>query len=237
MGNLSNFWFMLRGHRSRFAPRAPAYCEQPARSFGRAPAGGGATVQDRALLGVAGEKLLRTARAHGQSPALAVLQIDDLPELELVFGRAAVDQVIEAVMTELTRAAAHIGLVARTAPDTFALLMPGGGAEATVAAIQARFGKPCSIEIEFGGEEILVVPEVMVHALAPHDAVSQVYDDLCRSIAQARTPVRRKRSRVPQPAVCGGVAMGSPIVSATAARAPQYCPPLPPTIPMPLPVH
>ena len=125
MGNLSNFWFMLRAHRGRFAPRAPASCEQPAGSFGRPPAGGGATVQDRELLGVAGEKLLRTARSLGQTPALAVLQIDDLPELELVFGRAAVDQVIEAVMTKLTRAAAHIGLVARTAPDTFALLMPG----------------------------------------------------------------------------------------------------------------
>lgn len=246
MATLRDFWSMVRGPRSRFGPRGPASCEQPARP-GRCtvPAAveqvTGPDLQrpvvpepNLALLHADGEKLLHAARALGRAPALAVMQIDDLPELELVFGGHGVDRVMQAVVTGLTRIAAGHGLVVRTAADTFALLMPGGGAGAAVAALQARFGTPCTIEIGSGRDEILVVPDVMVHPLGPQDSIAQAYDDLCRYIAKARRHGQPMRSCEPQRAPCGSVATRPPIVR---APAPQYTPPLPATIPVPLAIH
>lgn len=186
MSAIRDLWRIVRGHKNRFAPRAPAACEQPARPRRCTPGGASDQVTgidleapavpqpDLALLHAGGEELLAAARALGRTPALAVMQIDDLPELELVFGRRGVDRVIQAVMSGLTRAAAGHGLAVRTASDTFALVMPGGGAGAAIAVLQARFGKPCTIEIGSGRDEILVVPDVMVHPLGPQASVAQV---------------------------------------------------------------
>ena len=244
MATLSDFWSMVRGPRSRFGPRGPASCEQPARPGRCTVAAPVEQVTGRdlerpivpepnlALLHTDGEKLLHAARALGRTPALAVMQIDDLPELEIVFGRAGVDRVMDAVMTGLTRIAAGHGLIVRSAADTFVLLMPGGGAGAAVAALQARFGTPCTIEIGSGRDEILVVPDVMVHPLGPQDSIAQAYEDLCRYIAKARRHGQRIRSCEPQRAACGSAPARSPIVRA--GPTPQYTPPLPATIPMPL---
>lgn len=245
---IRDLWSMLRGPKSGFGPRGPASCE-PASRLPCAIAGAveqfpaidfeHPTVPepDPALLRTAGEKMLRAARVLGRTPALAVMQIDELPEIELVFGHAAADRVIDAVMAELTRAAVGKGLVVRTAADTFALLMPGGGAGATIAALQARFGTPCTIEVGSGRDEILAVPDVMVHPLGPEDSIAQAYDDLCRYIAKARKQTRSTRNCVQQPAACGTVAMRSPVGAAIDAKASQYWPPLPATIPVPLGLH
>lgn len=250
MTTIRDLWRIVRGHKNGFAPRGPASCEQPARPRRCTIPGAPEQVMtgidlespaipepDLALLHAGGEKLVQTARALGRTPALAVMQIDDLPELELVFGRRGVDRVIQAVMSGLTRAAAGHGLVVRTASDTFALVMPGGGAGAAIAALHARFGKPCTIEIGFGRDEILVVPDVMVHPLGPQDSVAQVYDDLCRYVMKARKHRQTLRDCVPQRAGGGSAAGGSPIDRARPAPAPQYTPPLPATIPVPLALH
>lgn len=249
MTTIRNLWRIVRGNKSRFAPRSPASCEQPARPQRCAIPGAPDQVTgidleapaipepDLALLHADGDKLLQAAHALGRTPALAVMQIDDLPELELVFGRRGVDRVIQAVMTGLAQAAAGQGLVVRTAADTFALVMPGGGAGAAIAALQARFGKPCTIEIGFGRDEILVVPDVMVHPLGPQDSVPQAYADLCRYLAKARKHRQTIVDCVPQRAECGSAASSSPSDGARPAPAPQYTPPLPATIPVPLALH
>lgn len=249
MATVRDLWSMVRGPRSRFGPRGPASCEQPARPghctipgapeqvTGLDPEAPAIPEPDLALLHAGADKLLQAARAQGRTPALAVMQIDDLPELELVFGRPGVDRVIRALMAGLTQAAAGHGLVVRTAADTFALAMPGGGAGAAIAALQARFGKPCTIEIGFGRDEILVVPDVMVHPLGPQDSIAQVYADLCRYIAKARKHRQAIRDCVPQRGTCGSMTGSSPVDRATPAPAPRYTPPLPATIPVPLGVH
>ncbi|MHB1122217.1 MAG: hypothetical protein ACYC0T_05775 [Ramlibacter sp.] len=249
MTTIRDLWCIVRGHRNRCESRVPASCEQAARPRRCTIPGAPDEVTgldleppaipqpDLALLHAGGEKLLQAARALDRTPALAVMQIEDLPELELVFGRRGVHRVIQAVMSGLTRAAAGHGLVVRTAADTFALVMPGGGAGAAIAALQARFGKPCTIEIGFGRDEILVVPDVMVHPLGPQDSVAQVYADLCRYVTKARKHRQTIRGCVPQRAACGGVASSSPVDCATPAPAPQYTPPLPATIPVPLAMH
>lgn len=248
MTTIRDLWCIVRGHKSRFGPRGPASCE-PARARRRAVPDAPQQVAgldleapamaqpDLALLHTGGEKLLEAARALGRTPALAVMQVDDLPELELVFGRPGVDRVLQAIQSGLTRVAAGQGLVVRTAADTFALLTAGGGAGAAIAALQARFGKPCTIELGFGRDEILVVPDVMVHPVGPQDSVAQVYADLCRYVAKARKHRQAVLGCVPQQVACDSAASASPIHLATCAGAPRYIPPLPATIPVPLALH
>lgn len=190
-----------------------------------------------ALLRTAGQKLLQAARASGRSPALAVMQVGDLHELEHVFGRSGADRVVDAAMAELTRAAAGKGLAVRTAADTFALLMPGGGATGTLAAIHARLGTPCTIEVGSGRDEILALPDLMVLPLGPQDSIAQVYGDLCRYIAKARQHGQGVRTGVPQATAAGGRATDSPRVAAAGVQASQHWPPLPATIPVPLGLH
>jgi len=251
MSAIRSLWSMVRGHRSRFGPAGPATCvcadgARDGMTFATPESRTGAGDErqqipqpDLALLCADGEKLLQQARAHGRAPALAVMQIDDRPELELAFGRTGAERVMAAVMAGLTRAAGGQGLIVRTAADTFALLMPGGGAGAAIAALQARFGKPCAIEIAFGRGEILVVPDVMVHPVGPQDAIGQVYEDLCRYIAKARRHGWRAGEGEQQRAPCGLVAASSPIRPAAPAPAPapRYAPPQPATIPVPLAMH
>lgn len=246
---IRNLLSMVRGPKSRFGPGGPAACEQPAATQ-RCPIASAVeqapgidldhpTVPqpDLARLRADGERLVCGAHARGRTPALAVVQIDDLPEIELVFGRTAADRVVDAVMAELTRAAVGKGLVVRTAADTFALLMPGGGAGATIAALKARFGAPCTIEVGSGRNEILAMPDVMVTPVGPRDSIAQAYDDLCRYIAKARSQRRRARSAVPRRTHRSSPAKEPRAASAIDAGAAHYCPPLPATIPMPLGLH
>lgn len=189
---------------------------------------------DQQLLSVVGEKMLRTARAAGQPQTLVVMQVYDLPEVELVFGRAAAEETIDEVMTKLTRVATRKGLVVRSAADTFALLVPGSGSEATTAAVAARFGKPCVIEFELDGAEILLVPDFQVHTFESGESVQEVYARLCRVIAKGRGQeqgrceyLRKEREAYTRP-------MGLSLKPCSEPRREVYYPVLPATIPVPM---
>lgn len=153
---------------------------------------------DEHLLCTMGEKMLRTARVAGQPLTLVVMQVYDLPEVELVFGHAATEEVIDEVMTELTRVAAREGLLVRSAADTFALLLPGSGTQASLEAVVARFGKLCVIEFELGGDEILLMPDVRVHTFGLGECVQVVYERLRGVIAKTRAQ-EQLRCEYPRP--------------------------------------
>lgn len=189
---------------------------------------------DERPLCVMGENMLRKARAAGQPLSLVVMQVHDLPEVELVFGRAAAAQAIHQVMDRLTLVAARNGLLVRSAADTFALLVPESGAEATVAAVNARFGEPCVIEFESDGAEVLLVPDVRVHTLEVGESVQQVYERTCRLIAQERGReelrcdyIRKEREAYTRP-------MGLPLRPSSEPSRRVYYPALPATMPVPM---
>ena len=151
---------------------------------------------DGDALRLAGEVMLRSARRARRSLSILVMQLHDLPELELVFGCAAADEATDEAITQLTRIAARKGLVVRTAHDTFTLLMPDTSAEALADAIHAGLGTPCCIEFELEGEEILLVPEVMVRAVGATESVGDAYETSCRDIARARRDEKQRRNHL-----------------------------------------
>jgi GGDEF domain-containing protein len=157
----------------------------------------------RALAGAA--DALR--RARGATVALLVMQVADIVELELVFGREAVDAAVDEVFRQLTRAAAGRGRVVRTEPDTFALLMPDVDVEQLVANVQAGLGRSRSIEFELDGDEIILVPDVMGRTVAPGEALPAAYESVCGDLVrmrgleqQRREYLRRERESHTRPA-------------------------------------
>lgn len=192
---------------------------------------------DEQFLCVMGEKMLRKARAVTQPLSMVVMQVYDLPEVELVFGGAGAARAIHRVMSQLARAAICNGFVVRSAVDTFALLVPGAGTEATVAAIYAQFGKPCVIEFESDGDEVLLMPDVRVHTFRADESLQQVYERVCRLIAKERGReklrcdyIRRERESYTRP-------MGLPLVPCSVPSTELYYPVLPATIPVPMGRH
>lgn len=135
---------------------------------------------------VAGKRMPRPVRRRQRALAMLMLQLYDLPELELVFGTDAVQEVSDRAMAALEGVAGRTGFAVRTAPDTFALLMPDAKAEEVLEALQDRLGKPCCIEFELDGEEILTLPDVLARAVSNTETVEDVHESLRRDIANAR---------------------------------------------------
>lgn len=138
-----------------------------------------------ALFGM-GARMHRAAMMRGGSVSLLVLQVQDLPEVELIFGRDAAERVVHAVMAELTHISAQRGHVLRTSADTFALLMPDVSGEDLHGALQVRLGKACAVESDIDGQELLLVPDVMARTLSKSDSVRAAFESLCRMLAAER---------------------------------------------------
>lgn len=124
---------------------------------------------------------------------MLMLQLYDLPELELVFGTDAVQEVSDRAMAALEGVAGRTGFAVRTAPDTFALLMPDAKAEEVLRALQDRLGKPCCIEFELAGAEILTLPDVLARAVSDTETVEDAYESLRRDIGNAREAEARRQ--------------------------------------------
>lgn len=145
---------------------------------------------DRRALGAAADAL---RRGRGTTVALLVMQVADIVELELVFGREAADAAVDEVFTHLTRAAAGRGRVVRTEPDTFVLLMPDVGVGQLLANVQSGLGRSRCIEFELDGDEILLVPDMMGRVVAAGETAAATYESVCGDLAHLRGAEQQRR--------------------------------------------
>jgi GGDEF domain-containing protein len=213
------------GHHSR-VEKAPPPEVSPSRHL-QVPA------PDTALMFAAGEELSLRARRLDQPLSILILHLHDLPELELVFGSHAAEEVVDEAMTQLMAIAGDKGFAARTASDMFTLLMPMQ-AEVMVKAIQARLGKPCCIDFEFEGQDILLVPELMVRTVDATESVRDTYWRLCQDVAYAHCEKHRPQRKARcehESRTAPAERRPTPIVE---KDIPTFFPPLPATIPVPL---
>jgi GGDEF domain-containing protein len=175
------------GHREHHAANAPARDSTspagsddeslPSQALQGPPA-------DKQAMCETGEQMLRSARKRDEPFSILVLELFDLPELELVFGQHAACEAVNGVMNELEQVSGTRGFVARADPDTFVLLMPGTRSEDLMQSLRARMGKACCIEFEVDGEEIVEVPDVMARTLSPTDTVEESYRTM-RNVMEA----------------------------------------------------
>lgn len=188
---------------------------------------------DTALMFAAGETMSLRARRLHHPLSILMLHMHDLSELELVFGPDATEEVVGEALTQLMSIAGDKGFAARTAADMFTLLMPMQ-AEVMVKAIQARLGKPCCIDFEFEGQDIFLVPEMMVRTVDASESVRDAYWSLCKDIVDAHC----EKHRPQRIARCERESRTVPAKRRPAPIVekdiPTFFPPLPATIPVPL---
>lgn len=168
--------------RERFA--ADSTGNSIARALRRSPAA------DRRALGAAADAL---RRVRGTELALVLMQVADIVELELVFGRDAVDGAVDEVFAHLARAAGSRGRVVRTEADTFVLLVPGVDVDQLVASVQTGLGRSRCIEFEYDGDEIILVPDVMGRIVAPGEPVPAAYEAVRRDLERTRGLEQQRR--------------------------------------------
>jgi hypothetical protein len=187
---LAAFFSAARGASRRTALRAkqrdfgPTTDSAISRAFRHGP-----TSDPQVLRDAAGE----LARCGCDGITVLVMQVADIVELELVFGREAAEEAIDQALGRLTRVARGRGTALRTASDTFALLMPDVEPHTLVHAVEAALGPTRCIEFELDGDEIVVVPELVARALEPGECAASAHDVLCRDLARARSTEQRRR--------------------------------------------
>ncbi|MDB5947038.1 MAG: regulator protein domain-like protein [Ramlibacter sp.] len=141
-----------------------------------------------------GDQMLLRARRDNFALSVAVFELTDLPELKSVFGSQAAQQVIARITTKFQRMAPGRGLVVRTGPTVFTVLLPGFGRDRALAVIRSVMGHPCCIELEGSHEEIVLVPEFMVQTVRGDTAsIGDVYAGLRRDIARAHGLEEKRR--------------------------------------------
>ncbi len=186
-----------------------------------------------------GEAMLRQSRREGQPLSLLVFELDDLPELQAVFGQRLTRTVVAKTTASLRCLATSRGLAAWTTPAIFTAVVPGVTSDRVATALEATLGPACCIEFEAGENEILLVPEFRVQTVGEAQTLHQAYDAACRDIAKARIASQRRQSYLarereshsrPAP-LQAAVTMGS----AHSKRSDDFraYPPMPATVPVP----
>lgn len=142
----------------------------------------------------AGEAMLQRCRRENVALSVAVFDLTDLPELKSVFGSQVAQEVIARITVKFQRMATNRGLVVRTGPTVFAVLLPGFGRDRALSTIRSVMGHPCRIELEDRNEEVVLIPEFKVLAVRGDTAsIEEAYTGLRRDISQAHTLELQRR--------------------------------------------
>ena len=142
----------------------------------------------------AGDAMLLRSRRENVALSLAVFDLTDLPELKSVFGSQVAQEVIARITIKFQRMATSRGLVVRTGPTVFAVLLPGCGRDRALSTIRSVMGHPCCIELEGGKEEIVMIPEFKVQTVRGDTAsIEEVYTGLRRDISQVHALELKRR--------------------------------------------
>lgn len=185
-----------------------------------------------------GHQMLCRLRGNHQPLSVLVFDISDLPELECVFGVQAAEEIIAQTAAALQRLAARRGLAVQTGPTVFTVLLPGVGRDAALDVIGAALGRPCCIELDAGGHEIVLVPEFLVKTVFGDTAsLREIYESLCRDIAQSRLKEERRKKYLTQERESHSRPMTMKLQATTASPRKISCggyPEAPATTPVPM---
>ena len=124
---------------------------------------------------------LRSARKGIAHPrvSLAVFDVSELHELRQIFGDGAARDSVAVIRRALRRIDPVVGRIARTTATSFAVLLPGYDPKAALAAVRDALGDSLSIESDWHGEEIVLVPDFLIRS---SDDSPAAVDQLCRQM-------------------------------------------------------
>lgn len=139
---------------------------------------------DKQVMFEIGNEMLLRARRNSQPLTVLVFELSDLPELELVFGSGVAREAIDRTTAELRRLTTSKGVALWTSPTVCTVLLPRLSRDQAIAAVHDTLGKPCCIEFDADGDEIVLLPEFRVQTVDDNASIEEVYESLCREIDQ-----------------------------------------------------
>ena len=126
--------------------------------------------------------------AHDRKPlSMVVIDCADLHEIRTIYGRDTARRVLARVVRKLNALAGDRGLVARTAPTRFTVLLPGMTREKACQTIERCLGAPARFEYDERGCDIVIVPDFVVDPVRPGmDALARTHDQMCDDLHKSR---------------------------------------------------
>lgn len=189
-----------------------------------------------------GDEFLQRCREDRVPVTVLVFELHDLPELECVFGAGAARQAIVQATAKLQRIAGTQGMVLRTDPTLFTLLLPDTDKDDALDMLRGAFGESCALELEAGGEDLVLVPEFALRILSTEaPPLVDVQHGLCCDIQEARAReqqrreyLQRERESHSRPMPLPRTVQGRPERESPRAVHPEQYPRIPMTMPVPL---
>lgn len=142
-----------------------------------------------------GTEALHDCAADHKPVTLVVMDCADLQEVRTIYGRQTSRKVMARLVRKLNAIAGERGIVARTAPAEFVLLLPGVPRDKACQAIDRVLGRPGCIEYDAGDSEIVMVPHVGVTQLdCEPDGLLEAYSSQ-RTLVQERIQQQAEHER------------------------------------------
>jgi diguanylate cyclase len=134
------------------------------------------------------ERALRQARGAGHPAALLLGDVDDLRRVNLVYGHAGGDAVLDSVIRIMREGAAESGVFGRWGGEEFVILLPNADERAALDVADAIRQRVCDHAFSSAdGRQVHITISVGI-ALYPRDAA-----DLFGLFAHADRAVRRAK--------------------------------------------
>lgn len=152
---------------------------------------------NRRGLKVRGDRLLRDAFSQRKPISMVVFGFDDLVEAAELYDAATFRKAQASVLCHLHALAGPRGIVAHTGDGEFTVMLPGCSREQARVEIERCMGWPAFIEIEFPGDEILLVPRVELECAGQDvECASDFYQELHLELDDARRFELRRLRRL-----------------------------------------
>ncbi|HUR88733.1 MAG TPA: diguanylate cyclase [Ramlibacter sp.] len=146
---------------------------------------------NRAGLFAAANEMIHSARASANA-SMVIVEFGDLREVCDIYGDAIARRVVARIVRRLRRVAGAHGVVGRTGPAQFTVVIPYEG-EKVAKCLQRGLGKTACIEFDAGDSEIVLVPDLIVETAEPGDVTAQeLYRQMGRQLAHNQEEERRR---------------------------------------------
>ena len=152
---------------------------------------------DTVRLSAIGEPMLKKARRHHRPLSMVVFEFGDLPELQAVFEGRIASSFGPLIARRLQLIAPLRGVVVRTGPTTFVVLLPNFNGARTRRAILRTLGRACCIEFDIANGEVLLLAEYTTDVLhSDAESIAQVYRELSTELAVQRRQGEHHRASI-----------------------------------------
>jgi diguanylate cyclase (GGDEF)-like protein len=179
-----------------------------------------------------GDELLRNCRREKKPVTLAIVACEDLASVRQMYGRKVGRKALGHLIDKLEAVAGSRGLVARTGPAQFSLLIPGAVRDKALQTFGRHLGSPLRLEFDAGSEEIVMLPLLVLEtARVAETSIESLHAELCAELIDTMAAVRQGAIvPEPQPSVAPVVPAPTPILRDTGEPS-TLLNPMPSTLP------